>query len=89
MRRTPSPIVEIATRSAASIRSSLRLIRPPARESLVFFAEEAARAEARAARYLLRPRGKRLRPDSPAAEGAAGPEEGSDREMSDVSLPGV
>ena len=46
MRRTPSPIVEIAARSAASIRSSLRLIRPPSRESLVFFAEEAARAEA-------------------------------------------
>ena len=41
-----SPIVEIAARSAASIRSSLRLIRPPSRESLVFFAEEAARAEA-------------------------------------------
>ena len=48
VRRTPSPIVEIATRSAASIRSSLRLIRPPSRESLVFFAEEAARAEAEA-----------------------------------------
>ena len=46
--RTPSPIVEIAARSAASIRSSLRLIRPPSRESLVFFAEEAARAEAEA-----------------------------------------
>ena len=48
VRRTPSPIVEIAARSAASIRSSLRLIRPPSRESLVFFAEEAARAEAEA-----------------------------------------
>ncbi len=48
VRRTPSPIVEIAARSAASIRSSLRLIRPPSRESLVFFAAEAARAEAEA-----------------------------------------
>ena len=50
---------------------------------------EGSLAEARAARSLLRPRGKRLRPEPPAAEEAAGPKEGSDPEMSDVSLPGV
>jgi len=48
-------------------------------------------AEARAARYLLRPRGKRQRSDDAVAggEGDGGGGEGTDREMSDDSLPGV
>ena len=51
--RAPSPIVEIAARSAASFALHLRLIRPPSRESLVFFAEEAATAEAGASRVVV------------------------------------
>ena len=56
-------------------------------------------AEARAARYLLRPRGKRQRSqgsDDAVAAGGDGAGEGdgsegggTDREMSDISLPGV